>query len=456
MAEETKKTAVLVIHGVGPHTSFQACDSFVQGFCSSFTESGGGEQAFDLQHKLKQRQDWLGMGIPWVQNYVSFTVPGTDNEIDFYEYFWDIYMIHRPSFRDAFGMLSNASKSAHTYYKKYGEKNPDLLSKASDLGEFGRRTKFGFGHPEFRPAGYLKLLGPFFGFMSIITPYIPRLLEFLDKWSQSQAPIVKQLFGALSAFIKEPVPDFIGDLVRYLDLDPRSERFEIRRKIMNGAMEELKALLKDDSYNRIMVAGHSLGSVIGYDALNRIIQEVSTEKEAATTGAGNEKMVREKEAMKITGFISFGSPLDKIALFFRQHVKDNKRVQQQVLSHLRGFRSVRLEEDKTPGKEASEMKLKFNITNPIGSEWDNSIRWLNFYHKKDIISGKLDMYNLKGQALKHQEGMSDDAIHKGDGNIEILDDFKLSVAHGCYWGVYLGEKKGTNQMHKTIIEEFFR
>ncbi len=457
-----KKTAILVIHGVGPHTSFQACDSFIQGFCSTFTGIEGpekNEQVFKLQHKLKLRREG---GMPWVQNYVSFPVPGKerDETIDFYEYFWDIYMVHKASFNDAFKMLSKASKSASEFYKEFGKQHPDILVKATDVGEFGRKRKFGLGKPEFRPAGYLKLLGPLFAFIAIISPYMPGLLKLLDIWSETRLPILKQLFGALGGFMKEQVPDFIGDLVRYLDLNPRSELFEIRRNIINGSLDELRALLKDDSYKEIIIAGHSLGSVIAYDALNRVIQEVSVEEAAQAEGKiSTENMIKRKEVKKITGFISFGSPLDKIALFFREHVKKNKRVQREVLANLRGFRSIRMEEYKTHTKpgDKSETELRFDVSNPIGTEWDKSIKWLNFYHKQDIISGKLDLYNLKDQPLKHQQTkVAAGAMKEYDGNIEITDKFRKSVAHGCYWGKYLGEKKGTNQMHKAIIEEFFK
>jgi len=75
-----KKTAFLVIHGVGAHTTFQACDSFVQGFCDALTDmtkAQQGVQTFKLEHKLKQRENWLGTGMPWVQNYVSYDLPET-------------------------------------------------------------------------------------------------------------------------------------------------------------------------------------------------------------------------------------------------------------------------------------------------------------------------------------------------------------------------------------------
>ena len=37
----------------------------------------------------------------------------------------------------------------------------------------------------------------------------------------------------------------------------------------------------------------------------------------------------------------------------------------------------------------------------------------------------------------------------------IEKDFSRFTAHGCYWGSHQGEKKGTDQMQKTIVEEFF-
>ncbi|MFC1900790.1 hypothetical protein ACFLYN_04270 [Chloroflexota bacterium] len=458
-----KKTAFLVIHGVGAHTTFQACDSFVQGFCDALTDeskANNGEQMFELEHMLKQRENWLGTGMPWVQNYIAYTLPKSGKTIDFYEYFWDIYMVHEANFTEAFQMLSTASKGAHEFYKRTGDpkKRQSLLEDGTDLSEFGRKTKFGSGHPEFKPAGYLKLLGPFFTIIAKISPFVPFLMKIIDKWSKTQIPILKDGFAALQGLMVEPVPDFLGDLVRYLDLDPRSERFEIRRKIINGALEELRALLKDDSYDQVIIAGHSLGSVIGYDALNRVIQEISVDSNKGGKGVTNSGkknngyVIQKDEAKKIEGLITFGSPLDKIALFFWQHVREGKKVQQQVLAHLRGFRATPMDKydtDAKLGKNTPDIKLKFKIGNPIVTELDDSIRWLNFYQRQDIISGKLDLYKLDDQTFKNLN------LENGDGNIRIFGKFSKLNAHGCYWGGHKGKKMGTNMMHKTIIDEFF-
>jgi hypothetical protein len=438
-----KNTAFIIIHGVGPHTPFETCDAFVQGFYNELKKKKEfRNKNASVEHKIKQRQDWSDKGIPWVQNYISMSLPEKNEVVDFYEYFWDIYMVHEAHFSEAYKMLSTASKGANRFYKRLamlkaapesesGKSESakwDLIK--SDLGKYGRKTKFGFGTVEFRPTGYFRLLGPFFTFLSIILPYIPGALRLLDMWAGTQFPVIKQMFGAFSLLMKEPVPDFIGDAVRYLYLDPRSEHHETRRRIINGALDELRELMTGDRYNRIFVVGHSLGSVIAYDVLNRVVQETNVVQ------IDQSRRILRQQAEKIAGLITFGSPLDKIAFFFRERVEEDKKVQRQVLSNLHGFKTLSLPEDRTG----------INIGNPMVFNLDN-IRWLNFYHPEDLISGKLDYYDLKDQPFEH--------LDSRDGNIEIKKHFSKLRAHSCYWGEHQGEKKGTNEMYNIIIKEFF-
>ena len=417
-----KKTAFLVIHGVGPHMPFEVCDSFVSGFHKEFEKKEPGIKA---QHKLVKREDWLGKGINWVQNCVSLYVQENKGTIDIYEYFWDIYMVHEVSLSEAFQLLIKASKGAQRFYESVREDNPELLIKATDLGEYGRKRKFGTGPVEFRPAGYLKLLGPSFGLLSRVLPYVPFLIKVIDKWASTQIPILSHIFKAIGVFIEKAAKDFIGDVVGYLDLNPRSEHYETRQKIINGALEELRELMKGDRYDQIIVVGHSLGSVIAYDTLNRVIQDTNAER------------IKKEEASKIIGLVTFGSPLDKIALFFRERVENKKEVQRQILANLHGFRTRSLVEDKP----------NIDIGNPMEFNLSKT-RWLNFYHTRDLISGKLDLYDLKNQSLQHPDIK--------DGNILIDAKVPRTAAHSCYWGEHQGKDKGTNKMYEIIIKEFFR
>lgn len=410
-----KKTAFLVIHGVGPHQPFEVCDSFVRSF---YEELGNKNTSTEMHHRLKQRDNWI-------QNCISLSVPDSAGRIDFYEYFWDIFMVHEVHLSEAFQLLIRASKGAQRFYKEH----PEFVDEALDLGsEYGRKRRLGRGR-EFAPDGYLKILGPvFIGFLKVL-PYLPFLAKLLERWAITQVPILSHVFNGFKVLIERAAQDFIGDVVGYLDLDPRSEHYQTRQEIISGAVAELRALMADD-YDEIIIAGHSLGSVIAYDTLNRIIQG---------TNAGT---IKEEEASKIVGLVTFGSPLDKIAFFFRERVEGAKEVQRQILANLHGFRTRSLVEDE-------EGKPNIKIESPMHFGLPE-IRWLNFYHPKDLISGRLDLYDLKSPPPLRVKGK------KEDGNILVEAKIGRTAAHSCYWGEHLGKDKGTNQMYRDIIHEFFQ
>ena len=429
-----KRVAFVVIHGVGPHKPFEAADSFVRGFSDVFQEKHPG---IHLHHQLSKRGDSLGQGRPWVESYVRLSLPANEGDIDFYEYFWDIYMVHKVSLNEGLQLLVKASKGAQRFYEEFGQKHPEMRDKAMDLdemelGQYFRRRRFGRGAVEFRPGGYLQLLRPssrLLSFFLKILPYLPFAIKVIDWWTKTQLPIISQILRAGVVFIDKFAQNFIGDLVGYLDLDPRSKNYDTRQKIQSGALEELGELMKardagnNDQYQQIIVAGHSLGSVIAYDTLNRIIQQ---------TNAG---VIPQSQANKVVGLVTFGSPLDKITLFFREYVGQDKEVQRQILANLHGFRALSLVEGKP----------NINLGTPMQFNLDKT-RWLNFYHTRDLASGRLDLYELEKQSFHHSESR---------GNTRITADLPLAAAHSGYWGKHQGEGRGTNQMYESIIKEFF-
>jgi hypothetical protein len=96
----------------------------------------------------------------------------------------------------------------------------------------------------------------------------------------------------------------VGDVALYaLGADPRHRFAPARRDILDRVAWQLARLEQD--YDEVFVAGHSLGSVIAYDALN--------ERVGLDWARG-----RKRGARKISGFLAFGSPLDKFYYFFRR------------------------------------------------------------------------------------------------------------------------------------------
>lgn len=201
--------------------------------------------------------------------------------------------------------------------------------------------------------------------------------------------------------------DMMGDVVIYSTADVRSTNYAIRQRLLAGAVEELKLLLEQD-YDRIIVVGHSLGSVIAYDALNRIVTDLN-----APGG------VSQEQAQKIAGLVTFGSPLDKVAFFFREQTQDTEVVRRQILAHLHGFKS----------HPSNWVDQDVRIGNPVRSRLDGA-QWLNFYHSKDPVSGQLDAYAVT------ENIPCDEMQVKGSGE-----------AHNVYWRCDL--------MYKKIVTSFF-
>ena len=126
----------------------------------------------------------------------------------------------------------------------------------------------------------------------------------------------------------------IGDAARYLS--PTPPNIGVRHAVRSAAIELLEGLHNDPHwhrYHRIIVVGHSLGSVIGYDALTHLWQDrhhpVSplhsapqpnhdALQDSSTLSSEQCRTVqsaiwREQRAIgvqwKITDFITLGSPL---------------------------------------------------------------------------------------------------------------------------------------------------
>jgi pimeloyl-ACP methyl ester carboxylesterase len=207
----------------------------------------------------------------------------------------------------------------------------------------------------------------------------------------------------LFKWIETVLVNFIGDIVIYTASDARSRFYDARLRILDGAVEALRGLLEEGRYGRVIVAGHSLGSVIAFDALNRLNQMM------------NLGVVDARLAKKIQDFVTFGSPLDKIAFFFRERTRDDEYIRRQILQHFHSFKARPLSEQPNP-KE---------ISDPFRALLEH-VRWINFWDPADPISGCLDFYRV-------------------DQNVMFSMGKSSFAAHSAYWEWM--------EMHEQIIRE---
>lgn len=164
---------------------------------------------------------------------------------------------------------------------------------------------------------------------------------------------------AVSWLIRGLMVQFPGDLAAYIASHTLDRFCEIRARIKAEINSVAKAIYASASpeYDGIVWVGHSLGSVVAYDALNTLI----IDDELAE--AGQRKKVVERTRLLVT----FGSPLDKIAFIFATQWTDT-----------------------TTTREALAASFQPLI---LDYERFRRIRWVNIHSPSDIISGPLEFFD---------------------------------------------------------------
>jgi hypothetical protein len=342
-----KNTAFVVIHGAGSHRPFEALDRFLRGFRKVLLNSNPDLDAW-WRHTLQRHEDW-------VENYVSLAPEGKP-KLDFYEYYWDLYVDHEIDLREVIKWLGQVSDSAKRFYHGRPELAREHEQKGVDLFKDG----------DFKAGGYFVPLGG-----------VGRFLRLLQRIGLARIPVLSTVVRLSLNRASQFMAEMMGDVVIYTGADVRSKSYAVRQNVLKGAVEELLLLLQREDYEQIIVVGHSLGSLIAYDAINRIIRDVNA--------AGG---LRLEQAQKLAGLVTFGSPLDKVAFFFREHIPDEAYMRRQILTQLHGFKS-----HPWPG----DQKV-VNLNSPMQRRMEN-MRWLNFYHLQDPVSGHLDAYDVDRNIL---------------------------------------------------------
>jgi hypothetical protein len=194
-----------------------------------------------------------------------------------------------------------------------------------------------------------------------------------------------------SGFIRGVLVQFVGDVAIYV-MPYKLDAFnDLRKEIKDVVYKVAHAVyaLKDKSgqlvYDRVIVLGHSLGSVIAYDGLNRLILEDGA--------AAPDQVLHVVDRTSL--FLTFGSPLDKTAFIFGAQ------------GH---------------GTTEARESLAASVQPLIQSYEYRPEKWINIYSPWDIISGYLDLYDLPGATNP-----------KKVNNLKDPEATTLLMAHTEYW-----------------------
>lgn len=203
------------------------------------------------------------------------------------------------------------------------------------------------------------------------------------------------LWGAAigaSCLARTVIVEYVGDVTAYIAAHTVSVFWEVRKAIYELALGVARAVyrartpdLRDFAYSEVIVVGHSLGSVIGYDVLNGLFLE-----EGFSPTPLN---IAERTSL----FLTFGSPLDKTAFIFRTQAESSS--------------SLREAEAATVQPMIQEYRFRPR-------------HWKNIWSHSDWISGSLEYY--------------DDWVRRagGDQRVKNYRDAEAVaplVAHTQYW-----------------------
>ncbi|MGD0731046.1 MAG: hypothetical protein ABR956_07265 [Terracidiphilus sp.] len=186
------------------------------------------------------------------------------------------------------------------------------------------------------------------------------------------------IYAALKA--RSLLTQYAGSLAAYLSPYKDSKFDELRGQIQQVGLDVANLIYEGfkwpDSgipkYEKVVILGHSLGSVIAYDTLNAMINLDSARNQA---GAPNAVVSRTR------ALITFGSPLDKTAFLFRVqlNVRRNRLDQEGELRETMVCAVQPL---------IADYKNRYNP-----QELPHGPKWLNLWSPMDIISGHLDYYD---------------------------------------------------------------
>jgi len=240
--------------------------------------------------------------------------------------------------------------------------------------------------------------------------------------------VVVSLLVGFAFILKRVFVDYLADVALYTTADENSVFFATRAAILKEATRRIRFLLRERQYGSVAIAGHSLGSVIGYDAINSLRVEAQLPRgdglqgvfdelgrltaklspEDATTATAlvgqlervalgtpvepaGDAAARDRrvfiapvtavEFARLTTFITFGSPLNKVLYFFRTRIKVYETIRGHIVQELHGFRQL-------PDLLTRDPTIA-DRTTPV----DDELRWVNIYSPMDPVSARLVFYS---------------------------------------------------------------
>lgn len=390
------RRAVVVIHGIGSQAKFQTLSQFAAGLSETLAlNEASAERAY---------RKFRGKLVPCIQLKLH-----SDETIDIFEYHYQPHLAHSVSGTDVELFLAQMVTRIRRIYESVAKRKnstwPDILKK---LHEKIKKRKCEFneqGHLLKTGAGLRSdyFIGRSFLRLSAILLLFLKLLVYLQRYNPSSFP-GKFLAWLARLLTSRFVLDHVGDFIAYLAYDNRVPVHEVRRRILDGATTLIGDVV--DNYDMVVVAGHSLGSVVAYDAISRLHREDVNQPDTTnqpsindSDGATGDQDTSTKcsKLASLKRLVIFGSPLDKVALFFWP-IED-------MVHNKRGLTNTKLIDQAQFSKRYVDFysKMLAHYQGPLSafteSQGSKTLNMINFFHQHDPISGPLDLFTCTNRKV---------------------------------------------------------
>jgi hypothetical protein len=243
------RQAVVIIHGIGEQWPMETLRGFVKAVLKSMPH------ADHFYSKPDRISDTLELRRLAVNNTGEDPIKLT-NPTDFYELYWQHLMI------------GTTFEHLRAWLGKLLLRSPGSVP------------------PRLRPAWWLMwALMPTILGLSVYTIGLGRRAVVGGIGVVLLLYLARHLIGPLLKYFSLK---YVGDAARYLSAFP--ENVSIRHAIRSAGLDLLRGLHQDRRYERIIVVGHSLGSVIAYDVLTYLWQEMHSKVERSTQKHGRPEL----------------------------------------------------------------------------------------------------------------------------------------------------------------------
>jgi hypothetical protein len=98
--------------------------------------------------------------------------------------------------------------------------------------------------------------------------YSEQIERLFGPWFFEVVGVIDMVAAAALVCVQWKIVKYVGDVARYVRAEP--ENISIRQAIREGGIDLLERIHQTGDYDRIILVGHSLGSIISYDLLNHL------------------------------------------------------------------------------------------------------------------------------------------------------------------------------------------